>query len=88
MDPETGAALYWKNTKDSNGNVIGREKVENSTQADYYLSGDAMSPWNGGFGTSLNYRGFDLSVNMNFQLGGLVYDYTFLLYTSPSPRDS
>lgn len=77
VDPETGAALYWKNTKDSNGNVIGREKVENSTQADYYLSGDAMSPWNGGFGTSLNYRGFDFSVNMNFQLGGLVYDYTY-----------
>ena len=77
VDPETGAALYWKNTKDEAGNIIGRETVENSNEADYYLSGDAMSPWNGGFGTSLTYKGFDLSVNLNFQLGGLVYDYTY-----------
>lgn len=54
-----------------------RTTTENASEATYYLSGDAMSPWNGGFGTTLNYKGFDLSINLNFQLGGLVYDYTY-----------
>lgn len=77
VDPNTGAALYWKNTLDANGNVIGQETTEDFNQADYYLQGDAMAPWTGGFGTSFTFYGFDLSVNLNFQLGGLVYDSNY-----------
>lgn len=75
---EDGAQLYWKDVLDDKGKPTGkRETTENASQASYYLAGDAMSPWNGGFGTQLNYKGFDLSINLNFQLGGLVYDYTY-----------
>lgn len=73
-----GAQLYWKDVLDDSGNPTGqRETTENASQASYYLAGDAMSPWNGGFGTQLEYKGFDLSINLNFQLGGLTYDYTY-----------
>ena len=36
-----------------------------------------MAPWSGGLGTSVRYKGFDLSINTNFQIGGLVRDYTY-----------
>ena len=74
---EEGAQLYWKDTVDENGNVTGREKVEDANQASYYFGGDALAPINGGFGTTLKYKGFDLSVNLNFQLGGKTYDYVY-----------
>ena len=74
---EEGAQLYWKNTLDEQGNIIGKEKVEDASQADYYFGGDALAPINGGFGTTITVKGFDLSVNLNFQLGGKVYDYIY-----------
>lgn len=77
VDHETGAALYWKNVLDDAGNVIGQETTEDPNQGDYYLAGDAMAPWTGGFGTSFTFKGFDLSVNLSFQLGGLTYDYQY-----------
>lgn len=74
---EEGAQLYWKDTVDEEGNVTGREKVEDANQASYYFGGDALAPINGGFGTTIKYKGFDLSVNLNFQLGGKTYDYVY-----------
>jgi hypothetical protein len=76
-DPETGAALYYKDILDEEGNVIGQETTENGAQATDYLCGDATPTLYGGIGTTLNYKGFDLSVNCNYQIGGLTYDYTY-----------
>lgn len=81
---EDGAQLYYKDVLGEDGKPTGeRTTTENASEASYYLSGDAMSPWNGGLGTQLNYKGFDLAINLNFQLGGLVYDYTYqtMMYT-------
>ena len=49
-----------------------------------YLIGDALPSFYGGLGTSLSYRGFDFSINLNYQLGGKAYDYTYqtLMHTS------
>lgn len=77
VDKETGEALYYKDIVDSNGNVTGRETTTNSSQATNYLQGDALPSVYGGFGTSLAYKGFDLSVNLSYQLGGKVWDYNY-----------
>ena len=77
INKETGAALYWKDVKDENGKVTGKEKIEDYSQATKYLLGDAMPAFSGGWGTSLKYKNFDLSINTNFQIGGLVRDYTY-----------
>lgn len=42
--------------------------------ADYYLCGTALPDMYGGFGTSLSYKGFDLSVDFTYQIGGQIYD--------------
>lgn len=43
-------------------------------QATFLNCGTALAPVYGGFGTSFEFKGFDLSVNFNYQLGGQVID--------------
>ena len=40
-------------------------------------TGDLLPKVYGGFGTSLEFHGFDLSVQMAYQLGGKLWDYTY-----------
>lgn len=77
LDKETGESLYYKDVIDADGNITGQETTKDASQATDYLIGDALPAFYGGLGTSLTYRGFDFSINMNYQLGGKVYDYTY-----------
>lgn len=73
VDHETGQALYYKTITDANGAQTVTTTTK-SSEATYYLCGDALSPVYGGFGTSFAYKGFDLSMNFSYQLGGKLYD--------------
>ncbi|MCI1778860.1 MAG: TonB-dependent receptor [Bacteroidales bacterium] len=77
VDRETGEALYYKDIIDDNGNVTGRKTTDDPSQATDYLKGDALPNFYGGIGTTLNFNQFDFSINMNYQLGGKAYDYTY-----------
>ena len=86
VDPETGVALYWMDTyemgadgkpvEDADGNYIvnGQTTTENANEATMHLCGTALPDLYGGFGTYLSYKGFDLSVDFSYQIGGLCYD--------------
>ena len=74
VDQETGKALYWKDVKDADGNIIGQEATDDYSVATYHLHKTAMPDVFGGFGTGITYKGFDLSVAFTYQLGGQVYD--------------
>lgn len=92
VNPETGESMWWKNvyTKDENDNEIwtGREKTTEWTEADYYITEESTVPkWQGGFGTTLRFYGFDFSVNFTYQLGGKTYDTTYAKFMS-SPTSS
>ena len=79
VDPSTGAALYYVGTGSD------RTTTTSWSDADYYNCGTALPDVYGGFGTSLNAFGFDLSVDFAYQLGGQVYDYDYLMMmASPS----
>jgi hypothetical protein len=71
---ENGESLFYKNIKDSDGNVTGRETTTSYSDADYYLCGTALPDVYGGFGTSVRYKGFDFSIDFAYQIGGQVYD--------------
>lgn len=77
LDAETGESLFYKDIIDDAGNVTGQETTKDANQATDYLIGDALPELYGGLGTSLSYRGFDFSINMNYQIGGKAYDYTY-----------
>lgn len=50
------------------------KKTTTYTSGDYYLCGDSNPKLYGGFGTSLNAFGFDLSIQFTYSLGGKAYD--------------
>lgn len=74
VNPETGGELYWKNTTDDAGNVIGRELTDNFYEADQYEMGDAMPDMTGGLRTSFRWKNLDINVQTAFQIGGKQWD--------------
>ena len=98
---ENGEPMWWKNIEedrldaegkpvlDKNGNVlknvIGQETTTSYDDADYYLCGTSLPDAYGGFSTSLTWKGFDLSVDFSYQIGGQVYDGDYASMMS-SPR--
>lgn len=76
LDQETGESLYYKDEL-KNGEVTGQTTTKDPSQATDYLIGDALPDFYGGFGTTVNFHGIDLSVNLNYQIGGKAYDYNY-----------
>ena len=70
---EDGQPLYYQDVKGEDGSIT-RIATTNYETASYYDCGTALPDVYGGFGTSLSYKGFDLSVDFNYQIGGQVYD--------------
>lgn len=76
VDQATGLALYWAYDKD--------KKKEYAT-ADWNVAyetnrkatGDVLPTIYGGFGTTLKFKNFDLSLTCGYQLGGKVLDYAY-----------
>ena len=84
VDQETGEALYYQDVLDDKGNVTGRTTTTKYGDATNYLCGTALPDVYGGFGTSLSWKGFDLSVDFGYQIGGQVYDGDYAgLMSSP-----
>lgn len=74
VDAATGQALYW--AKDDEGNAFTTPDyavASNSKEA----SGDLLPTVYGGFGTSLDFYGFDFSIQLSYQLGGKIWDYSY-----------
>ncbi|GHT62365.1 SusC/RagA family TonB-linked outer membrane protein [Bacteroidia bacterium] len=84
---EEGLSTWYKDIIDENGKVTGQETTTALAQGTQYLCGSALPKAYGGFGTTVNYKGFDLTMNFNYQLGGLVYDYEYgSAMSSPSGK--
>ncbi|WP_082305075.1 TonB-dependent receptor [Persicobacter sp. CCB-QB2] len=78
VDQETGKALFWKDiVDDETGEVTGRETTDSWDDGSFYATGDMLPVVSGGFGTQLNYKGFDFAMGFAYQLGGEVYDNTY-----------
>ena len=66
VDAATGAPLYY----DINGKITTAYATSNATTN----WGTWEAPWKGGFGTTLRYKGLDLSVLFSWQIGADKYD--------------
>ena len=77
---ENGVSQFYKevSSTDENGEKVTTiEKTTNYSDATNYLCGTALPKVYGGFGTSLNYKGLDFSIDFVYQLGGQVYDSSY-----------
>ena len=88
VDPETGNSLWWKDVKDEKGNITGKEKTSTYAQASYYLSGNPTPKIYGGFGTSFDFYGFDISVAFTYSVGGVAYDSGYANFMSSPLQNS
>lgn len=87
VDPQTGESLWYKYNYKQKEDGSGLEYDANDhpivesigttktySEADYFIVDDVLPDVYGGFGTSVSWKGFDLSFDFQYQLGGKVYD--------------
>ena len=79
VDAETGLPQYNKYLVDEEGNETGEiELVDNITDATQrQLNKSAIPDLTGGFSTTVEAYGFDLSIQTAFQLGGWAFDSSY-----------
>ena len=83
-----GKSMWYMDVTDADGNVT-KETTTEYTSASDYLCGNPIPDLYGGFGTDLNFFGFDFSIAFTYQIGGLAYDsgYAAAMY-SPANKST
>ena len=78
VDPKTGKSLFYKRRefvdKETGAKSFELVTTDKASEGDYFIFDTSLPDLYGGFGTSLDAYGFDLSVNFVYQIGGKVYD--------------
>lgn len=78
VDPENGKAMYFVNDENdaSKGDFMldGRGATYNFREANRTIIGDVFPALQGGFNTSLQYKGVSVGANFIYKLGGNLYD--------------
>lgn len=81
VDPATGAERWWMEEVNEYGEKTGRTvPTDDYSKATFYLCDDPTPDLYGGFGTSLQFYGFDVSVSFTYSIGGLSYDSGYASY--------
>ena len=77
-----GKSMWYMDQTDDAGNTT-RMTTTDYTNATDYLCGNPIPDLFGGFGTSVNFYGFDFGINFTYQIGGLAYDsgYAAAMYS-------
>lgn len=75
---ENGKSLWYVDVLDEKGNVVGRETTGNYTAGTDYYVGTALPDFQGGINTTFSWKGIDLSIAMNYSLGGKVLDNMYM----------
>ena len=82
VNVDTGAPMWYKVTRDANGNETARETTSNYAQATQEKLGKASADLFGGISTNLRYKQFDLSAMFGYSIGGKIYNYARQEYDS------
>ena len=69
---DDGQSMWY--VTDANGNT---STTTYYSKASYYACGDPTPDLYGGFGTTLNVKGFDFAINFSYSIGGKVFDYGY-----------
>lgn len=83
VDPDNGDALYRADYDDpldlnSDVKIIGNDTVtRESNDARYHYAGTAIPDFYGAVTNTFNYKAFELSFMLTYQIGGEVLDYTY-----------
>ncbi len=73
VDPETGKSLWYMDP--DKGDYSTTDVYDDAKQA---RQGSTLPKVSGGFGTTLSFYGVDISAQFSYQLGGRIYDNTYM----------
>lgn len=76
VNPENGKMLFW--AKDEDGKEYKTENFDTANSNNRCATGATNPKFYGGFGTTLQYRGFDFGIQFSYQLGGKILDIGYL----------
>jgi len=87
IDPQTGAPLWEKITKDADGNITSKEATSSYADATFQEVGSALPKYQGGMTNTLIFKGLSLSFNLYFLHGNKVYsnDLRFVMNDGNEP---
>ena len=68
--------MFYVDKKDDKGNIT-QGTTTKWGDATKHLCGTSLPSTYGGFGTTFNFKGFDVAANFTYQLGGKVYDTSY-----------
>ncbi len=77
VNPDNGAGQWYIDVLDNDGNVTGRELTEDYQAATKYYVGRSLPDVFGSLKNDFSYKGFDLSINLYYSIGGKVYDGSY-----------
>lgn len=77
VDPTNGKALYW--AKNAQGEEYKTDDWTAANETNKTATKDLMPKVYGGFGTTLQAYGFDISAQFSYQLGGYIRDHGYQL---------
>ena len=77
VDPEDGAATWYMDEMDEEGNVVGRTTTKDYDEASRYDLGSALPKFRWGFNSNMQIAGFDFSFLIAASHGGKVLDYDY-----------
>lgn len=69
---ENGESMWYYTDKEGE-----LQTTTDYSSADYYLCGNALPKVYGGFGTTINFYGFDFTANFAYSIGGKKYDTAY-----------
>jgi TonB-linked SusC/RagA family outer membrane protein len=85
VDPDNGNALWYRNTRDANGN-LNRDTTSNYNNAQRVVVGNPWPSLVGGITNTFSFKGFDLTVFFNGQYGNKLNFYGMGRYSSANGR--
>ncbi|TAH20555.1 MAG: TonB-dependent receptor [Cytophagales bacterium] len=85
VDPENGNALWYKNATLADGS-LDRATTSVYSQAQRVVVGNPLPKWTGGLTNTFSYKGFELSVFFNAQLGQKLNFYGVGRFSSANGR--
>ena len=86
-DPNTGEALYWHHTTVDGKDTLVAVPYDDLSDGldDYFICGSTLPKVYGGFGTSVEFFGFDFSIDFTYSCGGKKLDSMYQMFmSSPS----
>ncbi|MEG1898036.1 MAG: TonB-dependent receptor [Bacteroidales bacterium] len=74
VDTKDGQPMWWKDTKDKEGNITGKETTKTYSEGTRYLVGDALPKYIGGISSNFTWKGLYVNILASFSAGNKVLD--------------